>query len=113
MNVNHQKKGDRMQNISDLQTMPCCKYQDVAIGMGHGRGRRITEHDVKYVDSREDQPPAGYPFAYSLRGSDYDFGKPVTVERRVVVNFCGRIFSKEEILKPEEDFLPIKYFCYE
>ncbi len=102
-----------MQNISDRQAMPCFKYQDVAIGLGHGRGRRITEHNVKYVESREDQPPAGYPFVYSLRGSDYDFGKPVTVERRVVVNFCGRIFSKEEILKPEEDFLPIKYLCYE
>jgi hypothetical protein len=101
-----------MKNISDQKDVPCF-YNDATIGIGHGCGRRIIEHDVKFVDSIHERAPEGYPFAYSLRGYDRDFGRPATIERNVVVNFWGRIFSKEEILKPEEDFLPIKYFCYE
>ena len=83
-----------MHNIADRPAVPCCKYHDVAIGLGHGRGRRITEHDVKYVENREDQAPAGYPFAYSLRGSDYDFGKPVTVEEKGCCQFLRTDFFK-------------------
>lgn len=85
---------------------------DAVIGVGHGRGRQVTEHNVKLAEFRQGKAPEGYPFAYSLRHSDRDFGKPVSVERSVVVNFFGRIFSREEILKPEEDFLPVKYFCH-
>ena len=86
---------------------------DAVIGVGHGCGRRITEHNVKLAEFRQEKAPEGYPFAYSLRHSDRDVGNPVSVERSVVVNFFGRIFSREEILKPEEDFLPVRYFQHD
>ena len=87
--------------------------EDVVIGVSRGMGRRPVEIGVKYCDSRDITPVEGYPFMYSVRGSDYDCGRPAAIERSVVINFCGRIFSKEKILEPNEGYLDIKYFCYE
>ena len=38
---------------------------------------------------------------YDVRGSDYDPGRPTTLEARVVVNHAGTILSPEEITFPK------------
>ena len=47
--------------------------------------------------------PEGF-YCYDLRGSDYDPGRPVTVENMVVVNHAGTVLTLEPITLPKEGF---------
>ena len=44
-------------------------------------------------------------FCYDLRGSDDDYGDPVTVEERVAVNHAGSVILAAPLELPEEGFL--------
>ena len=58
-----------------------------------------------FTDLRIDRStvPEGF-FCYDLRGSDYDPGKPVTVENQVAVNHAGTVLTAEPITIPKEGF---------
>ena len=45
--------------------------------------------------------PEGW-FCYDLRGSDYDPGKPITVESSVVVNHAGTILTPTNLRLDEK-----------
>lgn len=51
-----------------------------------------------FTNSRIDRDtmPEGF-YCYDLRGSDYDPGKPVTVEKSVSVNFAGAVLMPESL----------------
>jgi len=87
------------------------KFDDVTLVLGMGRGRKNFEIKVKYVDDRKVEDCEGYPYRYSIRGSDYEWGKFATVEKFVCVNFCGYVFSKTE-LPLKADHLPIRDYWY-
>ena len=46
-------------------------------------------------------------YAYDLRGSDYDFTRPVTLEKHVVVNHAGTIITAQPIPLPEQGYIDI------
>ncbi|NNJ28576.1 LPD28 domain-containing protein [Lacrimispora defluvii] len=58
-----------------------------------------------FTSSRIDRStvPKGFS-CYDLRGSDYDPGRPVTVQNFVVVNHAGTVLTPEPIPFPEEGF---------
>jgi hypothetical protein len=58
-----------------------------------------------FTDSRIDRStvPEGF-HCYDLRGSDYDPGKPVTVENQVAVNHAGTVLTAEPVTIPKEGF---------
>lgn len=43
--------------------------------------------------------PQGW-FCYDLRGSDYDPGRPITLEDHVVVNYAGSVLSPNALKEP-------------
>ena len=45
---------------------------------------------------RDEEVPEGL-YRYDLRGSDYDPGQPVTVEKNVVVNHAASVLMAEEL----------------
>ena len=47
-------------------------------------------------------------YAYDLRGSDYDFTRPVTLEKHVVVNHAGTIITAQPIPLPEQGYIDIR-----
>ena len=47
-------------------------------------------------------------YAYDLRGSDYDFTRPVTLEKHVVVNLAGTIITAQPIPLPEQGYIDIR-----
>jgi hypothetical protein len=51
--------------------------------------------------------PKGF-YCYDLRGSDYDPGKPVTVENIVAVNHAGTVLTPEPVDIPKEGFRRLK-----
>ena len=52
--------------------------------------------------------PDGW-YCYDLRGSDYDPGRPTTLEIKVIVNHAGTILSPEEIaFAKKKDYRLIK-----
>ena len=70
----------------------------------------------QFIDMRVDPDtiPKG-KYMYQTRHSDNgSWCTPVTVEPRVLVNFCGTIITDEEIEfpNPVDPFIPIKDFCY-
>ena len=58
-----------------------------------------------FTNSRIDRDtvPKGF-YCYDLRGSDYDPGRPVTVESHVAVNHAGAILTPEPVTIPKEGF---------
>ena len=60
----------------------------------------FTLHGIQALvtDERFDKKtlPDGY-YAYDLRGSDYDCGKPATVEPFVYVNYIGTVVTRTPI----------------
>ena len=58
-----------------------------------------------FTDSRIDRStvPEGF-HCYDLRGSDYDPGKPVTLENQVAVNHTGTVLTAELVTIPKEGF---------
>jgi hypothetical protein len=51
--------------------------------------------------------PKGF-YCYDLRGSDYDPGKPATVENIVAVNHAGTVLAPEPVNIPKEGFRRLK-----
>ncbi len=54
----------------------------------------------------ENEVPEGL-YRYDLRGSDYDTGKPITVENHVAVNHAGTILSIHPFPIPEKGYLSL------
>jgi hypothetical protein len=43
-------------------------------------------------------------YCYDLRGSDYDPGRPMTIEKQVAVNHAGAVLTPEPVTIPKEGF---------
>lgn len=72
-----------------------------------------TEYRGEFIDLRID--PATIPegkYWYHLRhGDDGDWTAPVTIENRVIVNFCGTFITDEPIEIPN-GYIPIEDYSY-
>lgn len=69
----------------------------------------LFDSPALFTNSRIDRPsvPEGW-YCYDVRGSDYDPGRPATLENRVVVNHAGTILSPKAIPFDEgEDYRDI------
>lgn len=57
-----------------------------------------TENKGYFSESRIDKStiPDGW-YVYEIRGSDYDYERPTTIENRVIVNFCGSFITQTPI----------------
>lgn len=66
---------------------------------------RLFGKPALFTSSRIDwvTVPKGF-FRYDLRGSDYDPGRPVTIENMVVVNHAGTVLTPTQVTIPEEGF---------
>lgn len=68
-------------------------------------------YEGKFYDFRID--PTTIPadkFMYHCRhDDDWDWTTPVTIERRVMVNFCGTLITDKEIVfpNPNDKYIPI------
>lgn len=69
----------------------------------------LFDQPALFIDERlpRNQVPQGL-YAYDLRGSDYDFRRPVTLEPKVFVNHAGTILTNQPILIPESGFVDVK-----
>ena len=54
--------------------------------------------EAKVVDYRISENPDGFDYKYDMRHNDSNWVDPVTIEKRVMVNFCGSIFFKKELM---------------
>lgn len=54
--------------------------------------------EAKVVDYKVFENPNGFDYKYDMRHNDSNWVDPVTIERGVMVNFCGSIFFKEELM---------------
>ena len=74
-----------------------------------------TEYKGEFIDLRID--PATIPkdkYVYHCRhDDDGDWCTPVTIEKRVIVNFCGTLITETEINFNEETYIPIEDYYYE
>lgn len=86
-------------------------FQTMVLTLRMGRGRKRLVVEGRFTDDRHVWECDGFPHRYALRGSDYDWGRPVTVEESVVVNYCGRFFTKEP-LPLKNEFLGIHDYWY-
>lgn len=61
---------------------------------------------VLFTDNRIDRSSLqeGVVYMYELRHSDEDWGEPVEINNRVLVNFYGTVLSTEKIKIPNERF---------
>ena len=57
--------------------------------------------------------PLGYPYMYHLRHDEDNWSKPITLERFVLVNFFGTVFTKEPVDFGENDYVEIEQFKME
>lgn len=75
------------------------------------RCEQVTLLGKKALYAEERIPRSALPqglYAYDLRGSDYDFNRPVTLENRVAVNHAGTIITAQPILLPEQGYIDIR-----
>lgn len=65
---------------------------------------RTVIYEGEFIDVRIDPKtvPEG-KFLYHTRHSDGDWGKPITIESKVAVNFCGSLITEKEIDFPNKD----------
>ena len=58
-----------------------------------------------FTNSRIARPsvPEGF-YCYDLRGSDYDPGRPVSIENKVTVNHAGAVLTPEPVTISKEGF---------
>ncbi len=61
----------------------------------------------RFYQIRTDDRARGYSYVYELRHADDDFTKPVTVERRVRVNFFGTILAQEPFVFGRDGYVEI------
>jgi hypothetical protein len=62
----------------------------------------------KWVDAR--YAPFGYPDVCYLRHSESDWTRPESIERFVLVNLYGTMFSAEPFLADEEEYIEVSTF---
>ena len=69
----------------------------------------LFDQPVLFIDERlpKKEIPQGM-YAYDLRGSDYDFRRPVTLEKQVYVNHAGTILTAQPIAIPEGGKVDVK-----
>ena len=69
----------------------------------------LFDQPVLFIDERlpKKEIPQGM-YAYDLRGSDYDFRRPVTLEKQVYVNHAGTILTAQPIVIPESGKVDVK-----
>jgi hypothetical protein len=69
----------------------------------------LFDQPVLFIDERlpKKEIPTGM-YAYDLRGSDYDFCRPVTLEKQVYVNHAGTILTAQPISIPESGKVDVK-----
>lgn len=69
----------------------------------------LFDQPVLFIDERlpMKEIPQGM-YAYDLRGSDYDFRRPVTLEKQVYVNHAGTILTAQPIAIPEGGKVDVK-----
>ena len=69
----------------------------------------LFDQPVLFIDERlpKKEIPQGM-YAYDLRGSDYDFRRPVTLEKQVYVNHAGTILTAKPIAIPESGKVDVK-----
>src|SRR5271157_3479185 len=74
------------------------------------RTKKIIQATGQWIDAREPKTLDGYPYRYSIRGGRHnDCGEFATLEKDVVVNFCGHFFTTEPIvdIQLHGDWMPI------
>ena len=77
---------------------------------------RINKFDcVLFYDERipAEKAPHGYPYVYHLRHAEDDWTCPVNIEKFVLVNFFGTIFTNEPINWDSGDYIEITHFDME
>ena len=69
----------------------------------------LFNQPVLFIDERlpKKEIPQGM-YAYDLRGSDFDFRRPVTLEKQVYVNHAGTILTAQPIQIPESGKVDVK-----
>lgn len=69
----------------------------------------LFDQPVLFIDERlpKKEIPQGM-YSYDLRGSDYDFRRPVTLEKQVYVNHAGTILTAQPIAIPEGGKVDVK-----
>ena len=69
----------------------------------------LFDQPVLFIDERlpMKEIPQGM-YAYDLRGSDYDFRRPITLEKQVYVNHAGTILTAQPIAIPEGGKVDVK-----
>lgn len=73
-----------------------------------------TEYIGEFIDLRikADTIPEGKFMYHCRHDDDGDWVTPVTIERKVVVNFCGTLIMDTEIDFKGETYIPIKDYSY-
>ncbi len=69
----------------------------------------LFDQPVLFIDERlpKKEIPQGM-YAYDLRGSDFDFRRPMTLEKQVYVNHAGTILTGQPITIPESGKVDVK-----
>jgi hypothetical protein len=70
---------------------------------------------ILFYDERiaSEKAPLGYHYIYHLRHDEDDWTRPISIERFVVVNFFGTVFTKEPIEIDESGYVEIESFRIE
>lgn len=100
------------EGMSEAQTV-CAAIHEIAHARLHDEGIPAWTDDRSYEEIEIFGQPALYSnwrltdvpdglFRYDLRGSDYDPGEPICVERNVIVNHAASIITAKPIALPEE-----------
>ena len=101
------------EGMSEVQTV-CAAVHEIAHSRLHNKdeiGEKYQEIELfgkpaLFSNGRidRDKLPEGL-YCYDLRGSDYDPGMPVTLEKHVAVNHAASVIASEPIELPEQGFL--------
>jgi len=72
---------------------------------------RLNGVSCLFTEDRAETPtaPEKYPFRYDLRHGEESF-YPVTIERGVIANFCGVVYSPVLLLDEGEEYRRVRGF---
>lgn len=69
-----------------------------------------TIEGIFYDTVEEDKPINEYTHKTMLRHSDFDWMKPISIERFVIVNKFGTLYTREPLLNENQMFLNVKTY---
>ncbi len=71
-----------------------------------------NEECILFYDQRvpPEEAPIGYPYMYYIRHDEDNWVQPVSIEKYVLVNFFGTIFTKEELEFDGNEYIEIESF---